>query len=1443
VADPFLQALSQSGGTMFQGRPLTMSPDMNMAGLLGINGPEGMMLNMVLQPMLGKFLGDKFMSAQFLPMGNLYNQYRDKALFAAQQEAMRRGSEADQQTYVDMFAGMAQLAGTPFGVRERRAASTLAGDLSRIMPMIAPMAPELFDRLHGSRGSALIMAQQMNLGGRYMMDPLTGRTGLTGDSVAQLTKRVYDQLYGPDADVREMKGLGAGRAGQLYDEMARRGLMGSGLSRDSSLERIATAQKTTVEELRRLDNPTLDLKLRQFEADRIAEKLKSMAGAVAAMQDIFGEMGQPDAPMSMLMNGLQMLTQNGLQTMSPEQVERMVRTTSNLARAGGMDMTAMMQLVATAAQRGDQLGLDRRFAATGAQGAAAFATAYGNMAGGMRRWGMADKDKAAALAVQLETNAAASPIAQQLATVMRLQEEFGGFKEGSEAKAIYDALARGDTEYVFGGEKKSVYLPSGYGEGSFNDVMTKGGMRGDVVEKVRYQSARNQQTIAEKNLTAQARSLQGKADIEPRLFQVFSSTMQGSMTEDMRKDAKLVDAMNAATAEVARGQLDLAPEDMLNDQLIAKQMLESLKRQGIAVTPDIEGRVREASKLMVGNWEERVKQDPGLRGYGSGVNALLLNNRKIMREKNLLQIEADQEGRLQSAFAQLGRAGPAQRLADALLKAGPASNFNDVVAGVMGFQDKDEVARVFGTKLEDLKKEADAFRTVDPVAIRKEFEDIQKQITVAQATGPTGAPQVALLEAQRAALGAKYGVRWDQVAGMDDRHIGIAAREAAIERAKKYLPDIARIMDKHGFVQTKIATGDVNRAVMGIRAGRGSALDDIELLTERFMMDEKAMGVLGEGGLDRLEGIRLRARRMKELAAGLGVSQDALLSGNFSVDGVDFSDAGKAKLKAGLEESLARLDGRVPAEAMKAEATRLRTEAAPDTWAALEANARVLEQKGDPNSLAEAKKIREDLQARRGKVTRATAIEQDLNLTPEAKAAKIKQIKEAQAHIDADAAKVTDIRGKLRELTTRGKVDDEAAKAIGRASGMGDATLADLMGQVDATDEERARARALNEDFQAKNKLTEAAAEELKKADGTPGADRDAAKKKYETLKREADQARGKLMQYSDETGVSVNRLLMSDADRAGAKKSKLDAESQKKVRDLWNRARTDSKTQGDLFDELQKIADARYGGNLLGLINDPELAKAFVLSERRALEVMTTDLGMTFSKGADRSAGFSDDYRARMKDTQRLLSLDSKGAVDELLQLTGSKESVDVTFRDKAGREVRGADYLTDRLKDSGKLQDVLPALKRMQEIGLGRLAEKELKAAGTAVTPEALKKKIDELKTDPGKVREAIGSFVDAKDEDLTPQQREDRKRLMSRLGGDPGLGGLLKKITSGKATAEEIDKALAAMPELRREVDKAEAAKATTVKLAADTRFTGTLDITTGKIDMRPVGQPGT
>ncbi len=291
----------------------------------------------------------------------------------------------------------------------------------------------------------------------------------------------------------------------------------------------------------------------------------------------------------------------------------------------------------------------------------------------------------------------------------------------------------------------------------------------------------------------------------------------------------------------------------------------------------------------------------------------------------------------------------------------------------------------------------------------------------------------------------------------------------------------------------------------------------------------------------------------------------------------------------------------------------------------------------------------------------------------------------------------------------------------------------------------------------------------------------------------------------------------------------------------MWTRGRGDAKTQGDLFDQLQKVADARYGGNLLGLLGDPELAKAFVGNERRALEVMSTDLGVSFSKGVDRSAGFSDDYKARMKDVQRQLSLDSKGAVDELLQLTGARDAIGETTLVKDGKEVKGSDYLAQRLKDSGKLQDVLPALKRMQELGLTRQAEKELGAGATA---EAVRKRVDELKTDPGKIREAFAGLLDAKDEDLTEPQRAERKKLAARLGGDPGLAGVLKKVTSGTATVEEIDKAMQALPELRRDAaEKVGAAKPTTVTLSPDSRFAGTFDITTGKMDMRPIGQLGT
>lgn len=1423
MADPMLQALAGQG-TLAGGRPITLAPDTNLAGLAGIDGPQSMLLNMVLQPLIGRFVGDRYMSAQFSPQGNLYDQMRAKAQFAAQQQAMRMGSEIDQRSYLQMFQGMSAAAGTPFGVRERRAAMAMTEDMSRIMPMLAPTMPELFDRLHGSRGSALIMAQQMNMGGRYMLDPLTGRTGMSTDSVGDVTRRVYDRLYGEGADVRQMRGLGAGRAGQLFDEMSRRGLMGTGLGRDDAMDRVARQEQTTIAELRKLDNPTIDAKLRSFEADRIVDKLKNMAGAVAAMQDIFGEMGQPDAPMNVLMNGLQMLTQNGLQSMTPEQAERTVRTSANVARSAGVSMSTMMELVATGAQRSDQLGLDRRFAASSATGAVAFGQAYGAMAGGLRRFGLANKDQAIAIGQQLELNAAASPIAQQLATVVRLQEEFGGFAAGSEGAALYAAVKRGDNEFEFGGRRRSVHLPSGTGAGSFTDVMSRSGVRADVTERVRMQAFRNQQTIAENGLAEVARAEQGRADIEPRMFQTFAQTMNMGLSPAQRGDARLVDAMNRAAADAAQAQLGrgpdaLKPEEVLQDGAMARALLASLRRQGVAVTPDVERMVQDNARLAVGNWQERAAQDPGVRGYGgnnpagAGINAIMMNRVDIMRERRLFQQENEQEGRFQSTMAQLGRSGPAQRLADALMNAGPATNFQDLVAQTLGLQDVNEVSRVFGTQMADLQREATQFRNADGGKIRDEFR------RAAAMGGPAGGAEIARLERQ-------YGITAAQAESQGDRSVAAAAREAAISRARPYVALLARQLEQAGYVQTRVTTEDVNRSARALRMGDASALSDATGLAERMLMDDRSMAVLGQGGLDRVMALRDRAQVLQDLAHRYtGGDTRALLSGNFAVREVDLSAAGVQRIREERQADIARLrtdlgtPGAVAAQ--REQIAQLRREAAPDTLAAEEQRAGQLEARGQ---VAEAQAVRAAVADRRSKLARADQIESELQMTPARRAEAAAKMEAALTRLPGDAAEVGTLRDRLRAVGARGAAGDREFTSIADAAGMAGAGPSQLLAQLDATDDERRQAGALNADVAARRAAADAARTAWERAVNDPAstdADRAALRRTYDERQAAFADSRGQLQGLSERTGVSVERLT---GDRDKLERSRLTGAQQARVRELYAGARRDAAESGAVMGRFREIADDRYGGNLFGLIGSPDLARSAVEGERRALEVMETDLGMSFARGVDRTGTMSPEYTRRLQDVRRQLSLTDGQAIDEMLRLTGTTGDLGNYEGGRTGRQLLGEAAQGDRV------QAALPALSRLREMGLERAG-----LAGKDATP--------------AQVQAALRGLLGAKDEDLTPAQREERTRLMGRLsGGREGRGGMadvLRRLTSGDPVdARQLGESVSGLPAMSRTPPQVgTAARPGVVTLAPNSAFRGSLDITTGQFELRPIGQPGT
>lgn len=449
MPDPALAMLTGFGnpfGNTWQPTP----PTLNFGQLIpGMSGPGGQAMGMLVQPFLQQFAHSQGLAAlQFMGTQNLYDTFQAHHHMTQRNLAMAQAQQADHAQGMRMFQGMARLTGTPWNDDRQASAQNLLNVFGQMSPFLSMAMPETYDQLYGTRGSALIMSQGIFRGGMSALDPVTGNIGLTGDSAGHITRRLYDRIYERGGGIAETRGLSAGQMGMLYEEMQSRGFMGGG---GEALARRAAD---------RVGGPVGPDDLREEEMRRIADRLKPLAGAVSAMRDIFGDAGKPDAPMRQLISGLQALTQGGLATMDPGQLEQILRKTQMLARTTGLGLQGMMQLNASAAGVTDQLGLDRSFAPLIANSAAAYSQAFAQEKGMTGGYGMLDRSGAMMMDMQLTAGAARSPMAAQLGGILMLsdrQRGQAGYK-GSALEAMAQAIDRGDTSFEYQGRKRDLAM-------------------------------------------------------------------------------------------------------------------------------------------------------------------------------------------------------------------------------------------------------------------------------------------------------------------------------------------------------------------------------------------------------------------------------------------------------------------------------------------------------------------------------------------------------------------------------------------------------------------------------------------------------------------------------------------------------------------------------------------------------------------------------------------------------------------------------------------------------------------------------------------------------------------------------------------------------------------------------------------------------------------------
>ena len=188
----------------------------------------------------------------------------------------------------------------------------IAGDPSgrgmSMLSVLAAMFPDTVDRAM-PRGSMAVAASSFVNAGRFVFDPQTGRS-LASDREA--AAKVLGPLVaqGPEATA----GLGAGRLGQIFEELSARGLAGGGAQ-------TGAEQKA-----------------------QITEQLQKYSAAVSTVRDIFGENGRPDAPMPELIRGLQALTQGGFGRTDPAELARIATTFQAMSQTTGLSFAQLQQM-------------------------------------------------------------------------------------------------------------------------------------------------------------------------------------------------------------------------------------------------------------------------------------------------------------------------------------------------------------------------------------------------------------------------------------------------------------------------------------------------------------------------------------------------------------------------------------------------------------------------------------------------------------------------------------------------------------------------------------------------------------------------------------------------------------------------------------------------------------------------------------------------------------------------------------------------------------------------------------------------------------------------------------------------------------------------------------------------------------------------------------------
>lgn len=659
---------------------------------------------------------------------NMFDRIDQMRLTDQHRQMVSDSARLEQSNVVDLFRNTYGMAGIPFGADQLRGAQRAAGAYASMAPYLIPMFPKFFDDLSGGHSPSVFSHFAANVA-ENRLDPVTGRLAVAGDSMnagmRNLNETAYRELFANGNYMNTPFTSYQGGAGMQALQM--QGLLPSVDRNSFKVNGQAMGDMSPAERDRLLKVPEVQQGLREFDSKRVISSLREWGDALTAMKEVFGDAGQPNAPMPVLMAALNQFTSGGMQSMNPRQIASQVRQTAFLADKTGIGMEAAMQLQAQQAQLAQQLNLSPTVANWATQEGLAFARGFQAQGSPGPTWGLSDISHLTQRAAQLATSALASQGVNQIGMGMRASE-MGNVTKGSEAAAFLEAAKKGQTTFNFGPNNESHNVAMNQAAFIQMMVASSGGqLNSNDVRRMLEQTTSNQEPVSRNPDVAESivRS-QGAALAGIQMSRMSGNTFNAMIKDSLgRSGGKLATALGRGLSSYLMGDkidhgIMVEGHRLERDKVIGGELGSIIDAQATAGDADAIAFNQKYSKGSTARAEQLAKMaeegveqtDTSLRRTGQGTLAdnMALHDPRGANLRGQAKAEAVAAGVFQQALAPLGKGGMMRRFMDGLIS-GRATDLSSLAAETVGGVQGEDIRRALGgglnslqTQFQDLKK-------------------------------------------------------------------------------------------------------------------------------------------------------------------------------------------------------------------------------------------------------------------------------------------------------------------------------------------------------------------------------------------------------------------------------------------------------------------------------------------------------------------------------------------------------------------------------------------------------------------------------------------------------------------------------------------------------------------------------------------------------------------